>query len=64
MVIVPRIPLAQVIMLIVRMVVFALTLMMALPEVVVIEAKVQVEISLLMVVLSVTIASMVVIGST
>ena len=64
MVIVPRIPLVQVIMLIVRMVVFALTLMMALPEVVVIEAKVQVEISLLIVVLSVTIASMVVIGST
>ena len=51
-------------MLIVRMVAFALTLMMALPEVVVIEAKVQVEISLLIVVLSVTIASMVVIGST
>ena len=64
MVIVPRIPLMAVIMLIVRMVVFALTLMMALPEVVVIEAKVQVEISLLIVVLSVTIASMVVIGST
>ena len=64
MVIVPRIRLVPVLVQVVRMVVFALTLMMALPEVVVIEAKVQVEISLLIVVLSVTIVSMVVIGST